>query len=92
MLRPGVYPGQVWDRPRCLQDAGDEDPPQFRSKITPGGGAKVSLFMLFKAFEESMEPGTQFIGGCLAIELEFGHSSRCRISIVILLAEVGDSA
>ena len=46
MLCPEVYPGQVWDRPRCLRDAGNEDPPQFRGKITPGGGAKVSVTAL----------------------------------------------
>ena len=47
MLCPEVYPGRVWDRPKCLRDAGNEDPPQFRGKITPGGGAKVSRLSAF---------------------------------------------
>ena len=47
MLCPEVYPGQVRGRPRCLRDAVDKDPPQFRGKITPGDGAKVSFFLDF---------------------------------------------
>ena len=35
MLCPEVPPGQVWGRPRCLRDAGDEDPSQFRGKKLP---------------------------------------------------------
>ena len=35
MLCRGVSPGQVWGRSRCLRDAGDEDPPQFRGKKLP---------------------------------------------------------
>ena len=35
MLCPEVPPGQVRGRPRCLRDAGDEDPSQFRGKKHP---------------------------------------------------------
>ena len=35
MLRPEVSPGQVRGRPRCLRDAGDEDPSRFRGKKLP---------------------------------------------------------
>ena len=35
MLCPEVPPGQVRGRPRCLRDAGDEDPSQFRGKKLP---------------------------------------------------------
>ena len=45
MLCRGVSPGQVWGRPRCLRDAGDEDPPQFRGKKLP----VVVLKSLFSA-------------------------------------------
>jgi hypothetical protein len=35
MLCPIVYTGQAWGRPRCLRDASDEAPPQFRGKKLP---------------------------------------------------------
>jgi hypothetical protein len=55
MLCPEVSPGQVWGRPRCLRDAGDEDPSQFLGK-------KLPVVMLRRAAEFTL-PATRFFVG-----------------------------